>query len=519
MIGAWLLNATLLGSQANAQEPTGMAPLQLDTVLVAGFEAAQPFLAAEALRVRSLVERAIFDDHLVITMPEVPKFQDTTAEVYLQSCPAGQYLGCVFVLGEKASTDYAIAGRISATDGGYRVVLSFIDVRESRLRMDLDVILDGNNDVAFQDGVRQALDAMLAGEVKTLEADPEAEAQAAAEKAKRDGKAGKFAEESVYERPDEPAVEDDPVARNEAQTVRRSPVPATGRLSADDMDALDAEPGTKPWDRADLTRSQYRTYRASGLKLADFQDRLLGRKGQVLLRVSGGGAYGAWLQLHQTGFELATDANPQNAKAADVQAQSSVQSQQPGTSGLGMLELDVGINRWLEVGVFGGLRIAPYQAEFNLEYTGDTAPASTPFLVDRRTAMSTQVGARIGVVPFPAWLARPTLHVGGSAWLGNNLRSRVDVPGYLLASQIRPNNNLYVHVNPGFEVAPGRWILVFARADIDIPVTGRILQIFKENGGQLLPENRPSETTTNGPSLGASVGVAVRFPVGPERRF
>ena len=517
MIGSLLLRALLASGDARAQEGGALAPIQLDTVLISGFEAAQPFLAAEALRVRSLVERALADDHLVVTMAEIPKFQDTTAEVYLQSCPAGQYLGCVFVLGEKASTDYAIAGRISATDGGYRVVLSFIDVRESRLRMDLDVILDGNNDVAFQDGVRKALGAMLQGEVQSLAADPEAEAAAAAEKAKRDSKAGKFAEESVYERPAD--APDDPVAREEAKTVARSAVPTTGRLSAAEMAALDAEPGTKPWDRADLTRSQYRTYRASGLKLADFQDRLLGRKGQVLLRLSGGGAYGAWLQLHQTGFVLTTDANPSNAKPADVVGQSSVQSQQPGASGLANFELDIGINRWLEVGVFGGLRIAPYQARFDLSYEGDAEPASTPFLVDRRTAMSTQVGARVGVIPFPAWLARPTLHVGGSAWLGNSLRARVDVPDYLLASQIRPNNNLFVHINPGFEVAPGRWILVFARADIDVPVTGRILQIFKENAGQVLQANRPSETTTNGPSLGASVGVAVRLPVGPERRF
>ena len=144
--------------------------------------------------------------------------------------------------------------------------------------------------------------------------------------------------------------------------------------------------------------------------------------------------------------------------------------------------------------------------------------AADPPAPTQRSTVSWQAGARIGFIPFPAFPVRPTLHLGASYWSGNNLLKIVQVPTYLTASLMRPNNMVLVHVNPGAEVSLGKWVLLFTRFDLDIPVLGRNSQSF--NLETTAPEltDSPVGATDKGFGLGASLGVAVRIGVGAKRR-
>lgn len=156
-------------------------------------------------------------------MRDVPAFTDTTADVYLRSCPDGQYLGCVFVVGGKAETDWVVGGQISAVDGGYRVVLSFLDMSKAKLVMDTSVDLDGTNDATFQEGILKLMDALVGGDVNVLEApkDPEAEALTEQEKEERARAAQEFSAGAVVDDPGEGSPDSPPDAPPAGRPARR----------------------------------------------------------------------------------------------------------------------------------------------------------------------------------------------------------------------------------------------------------------------------------------------------------
>lgn len=487
------------------ETPDNTMSLELNSILVATFEAEQPFLEAETQRVHGLVESALAQRYLVVTMSEVAPFNDSDAEVYLRSCPDGQYIGCVFVVGGRAQTDWTIGGRLRAVDGGYQVFLSLIDVDVAKLVTEFDVTLDGSNDLQFQAGVLDIVDAALDGELQRLDpqAEAEAEAEAEEEEDERTRAARKFSTDATYDDPfdgvdDEPEDEDEPKEK--------------GKVTNKDLDAMEDRGGRTPWERVGLTRGQYKLYRNSGVKLRDFKDRLKGRKGELLFRLSGNVGAGPWGQRHDTFYVLTEDAAAGNLRPRDVADQRLVQSQTIALSYGGQFEVGLGVAPWMEIGVFGGLRVAPYEYRFYRQQEGDTAASS----FQSATGLSMQVGARVGFIPLPAYPVRPTLHVGGSMWIGSGLGSVADVPSYLLAAQLRPNNLLLVHVQPGAEVSVGRSVALWTRFDLDLPVLGRNIQQGSRGDGSLT--SRPDAVTAGGPALGGSVGILIRVRVGPDRR-
>lgn len=500
---------------AFAEEPAAeeipaapMPDFDVNSVLVSTFEAVQSYLEPEAERVRGLLEAALAKQYVVLSMNDVPAFEDYTAEVYLRSCPDGQYIGCVFVVGGRAQTDWVVGGQMSSVEGGYRVTLSFIHVADAKLKLDTTVDLDGTNDVAFQEGVLKIMDALVRGEVKELDTrgDPEAEARAKREEEERKRTAQQFTLDSTFE--------DTEVERG-GDAPKDEGTGTDGHITADDLDRMEEKGGLPPWDRAGLTRSQYKLYRNSGTKLEDFKDRLLGRKGQILFRLSGGISSGPWGQFHDTWYLIAADA-PADIRPRDVLDDIATQRQTRALSPGGQLEVDFGVARWMELGVFGGIRSAPYDYRFFKQAEG--AVAADPPDPTHRSAVSWHAGARIGFIPFPAFPVRPTLHLGASYWSGNNLLKIVQVPTYLTASLMRPNNMVLVHVNPGAEVSLGKWVLLFTRFDLDIPVLGRNVQSFNLETKDPELADSPVGATDKGFGLGATLGVAVRIGVGPKRR-
>jgi hypothetical protein len=203
------------------------------------------------------------------------------------------------------------------------------------------------------------------------------------------------------------------------------------------------------------------------------------------------------------------NADPSNIQPGDVPDQAAVQIQNRALSFGGQLELGVGVLPWLELGVFGGIRQATYEYRFYQEIVGvaDGIPS-----VDAVGARSYQVGLRLGAIPFPAYPVRPTLHVGASYWIGTPLNSIVTpLPDYLLSVEMRPNNMLVLHLQPGAEVSVGKWVMLWTRFDLDIPILGRNRQVFNRGNGTL--SQRPSSESDTGFALGGSAGLTIRVPL------
>lgn len=499
---------------AQAQDEGGgfSFDFNLNSVLVATFESDQAFLEPEAERVRGLVETALGDAYVVVNMSEVPPFTDYSADIYLRSCPDGQYIGCVFVVGGRAETDWTIGGRVGAVEGGYQVDLSFIDVSDAKLVLEFDVVLDGSNDAEFQEGVQRIMDALVNGEVKELDlrGDPEAQRAADKEAAERVKQAREFAGESVYE-----DFED--VGRGDVGLdayVGDDDIKTSGRkdrVSFEDLEQMDEAGGLAPWERAGLTKSQYKLYRNSGKKLREFKARLQGRKGEILIKLAGWVNSGANGQFHDTFYVLPAGANANELRPAQIPAQISLQMQESALAFGGVFEFGYGVLPWMEIDVFGGVRSAPYRYRFYKE-----VPGEVPRLEDPAVAAATtfNVGAKLGFVPLPAYPVRPSIHIGGSYWFGSSLQGFVpNIPTSLLAAEFRPNNMVYVHLEPGLEVSAGKVVTIFARFNVDIPVLGRNFQRVSAGDLKQLSQLPPIQESFNGVGLGGTVGVAFRIRV------
>lgn len=485
--------------------------LELNSVLVATFEVAQTFLEPEAERVRRLVEDALGEAYVVQTMADVPAFADYDAEVYLRSCPQGQYIGCVFVVGGRAKTDWTIGGSLVAVEGGYKANLSFIDVEDARLVLEFDVVLDGSNDVEFQEGVQRIMSALVADEVRSLDlrGDPAAARAAERDAEERRRREREFAAKSLYEDPDD--LERGEVGMDAYVEGRAPKSRSGGRLTNRDLDAMEDAGGLTPWERAGLTRGQYRLYRNSGVKLRDFKDRLKGRKGQILIRAAGQLGNGPFVQEHDSFLALRPGADP-NAFGPDDVLGELVALRQGSTLGAGgMLELGVGATPWLEIDAFVALRGAPYRSRFFVQVPNREQNLLD---VDETSALTWNFGLRIGFAPGPAWRARPTLHLGASYWAGTRLSGVVEgVPDFYTALQTRPNNMILAHIQPGFEVDLGRVVQIFGRVDLDLPLMGRSAQFFQIGDADAV-KPVPQRGGTPGLGLGGTVGLAFRIRPG-----
>ena len=70
-------------------------------VLVAGFEARNPSMAATALRMPDELEQTMMAgrDVDIVTIDALPPVSDMAASLYASTCPPAQAIGCAFVLG------------------------------------------------------------------------------------------------------------------------------------------------------------------------------------------------------------------------------------------------------------------------------------------------------------------------------------------------------------------------------------------------------------------------------------
>ena len=209
----------------------------------------------------------------VIPIDEAPPVHDMSSEVYLQSCPPGQAVGCAFVVGEGAGADYAVTGSIRSDASGTEVEVSIIDVRSSREAMTFVAQLGLGEDERFAEGVASVLVAVVRGEagrvedIRDLSEDQKVDYSAAASQL---------------------AILAAELGDVQTSTTRTGIVIERPRMTAEDLSERMSREGGKPWERVGLTAQEYLKWKNEGGPLDVWKERNAGRKGQLILRTGVG---------------------------------------------------------------------------------------------------------------------------------------------------------------------------------------------------------------------------------------
>ncbi|MCB9681306.1 MAG: hypothetical protein H6733_07510 [Alphaproteobacteria bacterium] len=476
-------------STAHAQET-----FSLDAVVVTTFETDDPGLRADADALRALLERRLATDHVVLPMAEVPPFRAYGADVYLQACPAGQYPDCAFVVGQRAQADWVIAGQLHAATGALVVTLSFIRVADALLLVQVDVPFGGADDTAVADQVGAMFDGLIAGEATTVDLRLDADRA--------------LAEDDVDPVTVEAAAAELEALESEQGEAERGARHRgrARRLTRADLARYEDSEATAPWVPLGMTEGAWLRFQHSGLSLPDWRYRQRGHFGELTLGASALTLQqGPWTQVYEgwyaiDGFDL---------QLAD---QYVMHDLAPGLLRSWELSLSGGVLPWLDVGVYGGPRVTTYRWRVQRVVEGDEPVIKEPA---DKAVTTWHVGGRLLFAPMPTFPARPTVTVGMHGWWGTRREDAVEVSEDL--ESLPRSFLLLLHLAPGMEVDLGRYVRLWARADVEVPVIRRVADPARL-GGALLPTTPTPDATDESVSVGGSIGLTLRLRLRPKLR-
>lgn len=471
----------LCTASAHAQEPT---VFRLDPVFVSVFRSENEALQARARQVEERLVQAISDRHLVVSLSEVPAFEDYSAEVYLLSCPIEQDPGCAYVIADRASADWAVSGVLSLTPGGDTMLkTTLVDVRGARAVVQFDVPVDEGDSASYATAVAELLD-QLASE-PAVEPDPDVPVSTGPSDAERAAIAASLGQlESEL---------------GELKIRDRDRAMDAPKLRDDDIAAFQDRETGPPWVRMGLTADQYRRMRNGGHTLEAWRARLRGRAGRVLVRGVLGGGRGP--------FGVSVDGRwVIDPAVGDVVRREVFQEVVPGGSFGGGVEVSVGLLPWLDVGAAFQSSAGSLTYLLHPETLGDARvpadPTTTP-------GGAVYLGGIATVAALPAADVRPTGSVGLGVWFGPGLAQAIDASSVPTIDIPGAPQVVLARLGPGVEFDASRQVQLFARVELVLPISGQEL-VQSASGPQEL-EYPGLPRGTAGLGAGAAVGVQASF--------
>ncbi|NOY24875.1 MAG: hypothetical protein GXP62_03295 [Oligoflexia bacterium] len=405
-----------------------------------------PFIAEtrEATSIASLMSgflRQQLDAHAeldAIGADEVGPIFDTSAQLYLDSCPAGDQVGCAFVVGEVAHAEYALTGSVDSAGDVSRVNVIIIDVLESRQVISFQADLAVGDDVVFADGVARILVAVVSGEAGRSAdiRDTDDSASRATTQARRQAEIAAQLDQLSLELGDVTTLS----TRTEMEIER--PRFTIGDLS----DRMDQE-GVKPWERLDMKPREYLRYKNSSLSLRDWRQRAMGRQGQLILRAGLGAGTGP-SHGEYYGLFARSDQDLNVMEAYSYQAV---------TSGSGYsvaASASYGILPFLEVGAHLASTSGRYSLLIDSYVVGDEHTLNDPEL---RSNSVFSIGPQILGVLLPTSIIRPVVGLDADFSVGTTITSRYGLPVAELDGFSRPT-----------------WLSVGGRVGVEARITDQI---------------------------------------------
>jgi len=462
----------------------GLARADDSAVLVSGFQSSAPDAAPLAALIENLVAERL-DDEVgirVVRVEETPSFEDYDARTYMDGCPAGQYVGCTLILGERGDARFALTGTVGpGRSGELGVAVSIIDVQDSRVMVAFQSAVPAGQDAAVADGIVKVLLAAVRGEIGQVQdirvdgagGDP-------AERPSNDELAAQIAELSG-ELGQVSAVISEP-----RDSIRR-PTYTVADLSAQ----MEGE-GLKPWERAGMSPGAWLRFKNSGMSLEEWRARSTGRQLELHLRLTGG-----WWRGPVDSIFYARYAYDPSLTVID--SWSSLQADTGNGPQLGG-EVALGVLPWLDAGLAGGAGFGHMDVDVS-----STSAAATPIRYQSQTPW---FGLRVNFAPFPTWNARPT------AGLGMTLAHTpgADTVGLALPADVLPVAGrwlAYAQVSVGGEVQLGDHLGLFLRVPVDLLVGGEPVGEARETTEAALVPALPDADASV--ATGALIGVQVRL--------
>jgi hypothetical protein len=477
LTGLGLLLITALPASALAGAP----------VLVAGFQPVTPESAGLAAMLSTVLELQLMDqdDLEVLPLDEVPPMHGADVRVYLETCPAGEQVGCAYVVSQHAGAEYALTGSLALDADEVLVWLSLVDVDQAREAVSLDLAIPPGQDHLLIEQVASLLGRVIRGELGQLE-------DIRQEGAYDESTTRELVQDELDELAAETGAE---VQLGGLSTGLRVEQPD---FTPDDLEAMRDEEGLTEWERLGMSERAYLEYRNSDMDLQSWRTLAAGRMLQLLVRprVSvlfgpvGGEYLGAFLQ-------------EPGADVVEIYAWQAARGSVGGGYGL---DLGLGITPAIELEA-GLARVhGRYITTIRQEVVGSVTRPDDP-IESGNASLLLSGGLRL--VPFPTHKLRPLVGAGVITWRGSQVTDHVDLSSLAVELPVFPAPALVgARGVAGFELWLGpRWDLV-AQVPVCLLV-GDFVEVHDEGVDALDSKDGPP-----GPvplSAGLEVGVQIRL--------
>ncbi len=442
-------------------------------VLVGGFQPVTPESAGLAAMMGAVLEQRLMDLEGIELVPVdgVPSLHGTDARVYLETCPAGEQVGCTYVIAGHAEAEFAVTGSLALGLDEVLVWVSLMDVILAHEVVSLELTLPPGEDELLMEQVADLLGRVVRGEI---------------------GVAGDIREEGVYDEKRTRELVASELEELQAETgaeVQLSSM-STGLgvelpdFEPSDLDAMRQEEGLTEWERLGMREGDYLEYRNSGMDLGAWRTLSAGRLLQVLVRPRVGAGVGPvggeYMGIYLVDPSIGADEGVVRTYAW-----------QATRGGLGAgygLDLGFGLSPEIEIEL-GLARIhGRYSATFQQEVVGSSATSEPPIELGHA---STVVTGGLRLARRPTHRLRPVLGAGVVMWRGSRVTDHVDLSSLTveLPSFAAPSL-VGVRALGGFELGLSpRWDLV-GQLPLCLMV-GDFVEVHDEGEGALAFEREP----------------------------
>ncbi|MCP4868366.1 MAG: hypothetical protein GY898_06585 [Proteobacteria bacterium] len=419
------------------------------------------------------------DRFTVVGLEECPQVEDIDAELYYEGCPAGDELGCQFVIGEVADVDRVISGRVTVrSEGRYRIIVTILNVAHADLEFEYALDLAEGEEDLLPRTVELALDRLRREELLSPYRD--------ALEADQDRREAVEAAQTEEERRLVARMEFDDLRGDELERAAADAKPVDRGITEEEMEEIKSSEGVaREWDDMGISERQYFSYKNSGLEFDKWKWRWSGHRLQLLASVYVGFIGGSTGLKYYGGYLL----DPGLQSTVDSYSWQRVDQGQSFTigfsGGIGLLRnLDIEAGAWwsrsnVSVRLFSGDTQCPTPGDLacpvdQLSPSDDNHPPG-PWADKQVDLFGGEVMLRFFVLTMP--IVRPTIGAGLQWILYPSLYNDPDVPDPqeqpepAVADSFQTFSRLIdfgLQLEPGVQIDIGKHLGIFVRVPIGI---------------------------------------------------
>lgn len=459
----------------------------LDPVLVADMRAQDSLSKARAAELEDALIERMGQSFLLISLDDVDDYESYTARAYVESCPASQLDGCAFVIGERSDAMWVLIGSVEDNGDGHDVSVTFVDIEATRSLITVENALKPGDDASWAGTMASVLNLIVEGAANDSDIRPDDQDEW--ERAWEERRAQ--AERAASELGEAGGLET--MVRIPTRTVVKEP-----KVTTQELDQYEETDATTPWERVGMGQGEFLRYRNSGMSLEEWKTRQLGRTGKIIARVGVGGGSGPYGVAYDGRWARDPD-------TLDIVHVESFQQVYNGGGTQSELELGFGVLPFLDITGVLGFRTNKFSYYQHQETVGDPEIEDPPSI---DTVGSQHFGGRLTFAPMPYSKVRPIAAASFLVWTGHAVTDFVQLPEPLVEHVYPAPTLMVLELAPGLEVEAHKYVSVFGRLGVAIPLAGTRSWDTSEGEGL---ETYGTPPDPAGFGMAASVGVQFNY--------